>query len=154
MSFKTQAHQLMSEIGPLLDLVGVVESDDGQAWLLIVDDEDALSVELDDARGCLVIAAEVGTPGEAGRAQLYELLLAYNALWDVSGGIRMALDEPGGGVLQLLDLPAEGLDPSQLADVLARFLEIRLGWMQVVSAIGDGAAPGEVEEMVSSAIRA
>lgn len=154
MSIKTQAHQLMSEIGPLLDLVGVVESDDGQAWMLIVDDQDALSVDLDDARGRLVIAAEVGTPGETGRARLCELLLAYNAQWEISGGVRMALDEPGGRVLQLLDLAAEGLDASQLAEVLARFLEIRLGWMQVVSAIGDGAAPGEVEEMVPSAIRA
>jgi hypothetical protein len=154
MSTKTQANQLMSEIGPLLDLVGVVESDDGHAWLLIVDEDDALSVELDDARGSLVIAADVGTPGEAGQAQLYELLLAYNALWDVSGGVYMALDEPGGRVLQLLDLPAEGLDPSRLAEVLARFLEIRLGWMQVVSAIGAGAAPSEVEEMIPSAIRA
>ena len=108
MSVKDHMHRLMSEIGPLLELAAVIESDDGDGWILAIEEDDSVLVELDEAEGRIFLSAEVGLPDDEARPGLYETLLVYNAQWHASGGVRMALDAPGGEVMQILELPAAG----------------------------------------------
>ena len=141
MSVKNHVHQLMSEIGPLLELAAVIESDDGDGWILAIDEDDSVLVELDEAEGRIFLSAEVGLPDDAARPGLYETLLVYNAQWHTSGGVRMALDAPGGEVMQILELPAAGLDAARLAQVFVAFLEVLSGW-RAVAAGGPGGGDG------------
>ncbi len=141
MSVKDHMHQLMSEIGPLLELGAVIESDDGDGWILAFDEDDGALIELDEDEGRIFLSAEAGRPDNEARPQLYETLLIYNAQWSASGGVRMALDEPGGAVVQMLELPAAELDAARLSQVFAAFLEVLSGWRAIVSG-RPGAAPG------------
>ena len=131
----------MSEIGPLLELGAVIESDDGDGWVLVIDEDDGVLVELDEAEGRIFLSAEAGLPDDDARARLYETLLAYNAQWYASGGVRMALDEPGGVVVQMLELPAAELDAARLSQVFTAFLKVLSGWRAIVSG-RPSAAPG------------
>ena len=148
MSVKDHMHRLMSEIGPLLEVAAVIEADDGDGWILAIEEDDSVLVELDEAEGRLFLSAEAGLPDDEARPGLYETLLVYNAQWYASGGVRMALDEPGGEVVQMLELPAAGLEASRLAQVFVAFLEVLSGWREVVAGSpggGDGldaSAPG------------
>ena len=141
MSVKEHMHRLMSEIGPLLELAAVVESDDGDGWILAIEEDDGVLVELDEAEGRIFLSAEAGLPDDEARPGLYETLLVYNAQWHASGGVRMALDAPGGEVMQILELPAAGLDAARLAQVFVAFLEVLAGWRAVV-AVGPGGGDG------------
>ncbi len=148
MSVKEHMHRLMSEIGPLLELAAVIESDDGDGWILAIDEDDGVLVELDDEEGRIFLSAEAGVPDDEARPGLYETLLVYNAQWHASGGVRMALDEPGGAVVQMLELPAAGLDASRLAQVFVAFLQALSGWRAVVAG-----SPGGADSLDASAPR-
>ena len=131
----------MSEIGPLLELGAIIESDEGDGWVLAIDEDDGVLVELDEAEGRIFLSADAGLPDDQIRPGLYETLLVYNAQWDATGGIRMALDEPGGGVVQMLELRAAELDAAKLSQVFVAFLETLSAWRAIVSG-RPGAAPG------------
>ncbi len=151
-SVKEHMHRLMSEIGPLLELGAVIESDDGDGWILAIDEDDGVLVELDEAEGRILLSAEAGLPDDEARAQLCETLLVYNAQWSASGGVRMALDEPGGGVVQMLELSAAELDAARLSQVFVAFLETLSGWRTVV-AEGPGGGDGLDASAADSGIR-
>ena len=143
MSAKDHMHRLMSEIGPLLELAAVIEADDGDGWILAIEEDDSVLVELDETEGRIFLCADAGLPDDAARPGLYETLLVYNGQWHASGGVRMALDAPGGEVMQILELPAAGLDAARLAQVFVAFLEVLSGWRAVVA--GSAHAAGEVD---------
>ena len=125
--------QIMSEVGPLLEIDEIQEAEDGLAWLLAIEEGFAVLAELDEENERLILSAEIGAPQEAKRTRLYEMLLVYNAQWTQTGGIRMVLDEPGGQVVQMFDLAASNLEVSRLARILVNFVEIGLGWRQIVT---------------------
>jgi hypothetical protein len=143
MNDQARTHRLMTDVGPLLALEAVIEAEDGGAWLLVLEADDAISVELDDNAGRLVLSADLGAPAPEGRLQLYEMMLVYNTQWEGSGGVRMGLDQLGGRCVQMLELPLEDLDTQKLVSVLEGFLEVRLGWMQVVGDIDASSGDGE-----------
>lgn len=134
-------HQLMSEIGPL-ELGAIIESNEGDGWVLAIDEDDGVLVELDEAEERIFLSADAGLPAGDARPGLYETLLVYNAQWEASGGIRTALDEPGGGVVQMLELRAAGLDTARLTQVFVAFLETLSAWRAIVSG-RPGAASGQ-----------
>ena len=144
MSAKNLIHQVMAEIGPLLELGAVIESDDGDGWILAIDEHESVLVELDETEERILLSAGAGLPPDDARPRLYEMLLAYNREWHATGGICMALEEPGGEVVQMLELPVAGLDVARLAQVFVAFLEILTGWCTVVAAqAGAGDRSGE-----------
>jgi hypothetical protein len=55
------------------------------------------------------------------------------------------LDEPGGQVVQMFELPASDLEVSRFVGVLVKFVDIAVGWRNVVSNQGttSGAEEGE-----------
>ena len=133
MSAKSLVTQVMTEIGPLLELGAVIESDDGDGWILVVDEDNSVLVELDETEERILLSADAGLPDDDARPRLYEMLLAYNRQWHATGGIRMALEEPGGEVVQMLELPVAGLGVTRLAQVFVAFLEVLAGWRTIVA---------------------
>lgn len=135
----TQLSQLFAEIGPALDLNGVVEYGDQGTWAVVVDDETEVWGEWDPDAGYLVFTAELGNPPQADRQGLYETLLIYNHQRQRTGGVRMALADADGPVVQSLDLATDGLTLARLAEVLSGFVEVHRAWREIIKT-GPGGA--------------
>ena len=131
MSGNEEIHQLMAEIGPILDLGEVYEGAGANAWTLAGQDRTIIFVEFmsDDDR--LWLSAEVGTPPPADCLRLYSLMLQYNARWQQTGGIRLALDAPDGAIVQAYDMPAAGLDLPRLCTIIRNFRNTLDGWRRI-----------------------
>lgn len=149
----TQAiHELMVEIGPILDLQQVTEYAEDSAWLLVCDDETRIDAEYDQANERLMLTGDVAVVAEHARAKVYEALLQYNYLWTEHGGVRAALDASQGMVVLMFELQVAALDISRLSSVLLNVREVVEGWRRILASIeagGDGAdvihpAPGMV----------
>src|ERR1700742_4445483 len=69
--------QLLTELGPALDLEGVSEFDSG-TWVIVRDDETSVHAELNDAADVLVLTSELGTPDEEYRLATFEAALIAN----------------------------------------------------------------------------
>jgi len=114
---QSHLHQLMCEIGPLLDLDEVIEQTAASVWILAFADGTVIEADYDEAAGGrLLLSIELGEPDPAGAAEWHRTLLQYNYLWRQTGGVRMAL--AGTVVVQALELAVPGLALSTLADAL------------------------------------
>ena len=133
MTASEQLRSLLAEIGPVLDLAEVYEATGGRTWTLMVRDGATLFADLmpDDSR--LWLSAEVGTPPPENRIQLYTLMLVYNAQWQQTAGVRLALDRPDGAITLAYDMPVAGLDMPSLCTVIRNFCDMRDGWQRIVA---------------------
>jgi Tir chaperone protein (CesT) family len=141
MADRTHVHALMTEIGPALELAEVQEFEQENLWALVARDGVVFFIDYqpDDER--LWLSADVCVPpGE--RLALYGLMLQYNARWKDTGGVRLALDGPDGGVVQAYDMPVAGLDLHRLQTVIENFRETLDGWRKIVAASGQTDKPG------------
>lgn len=133
-------HQLMCEIGPLLDLDEVIEQPADAVWVLVFADGTVIEAEYDEAAGGrLMLSMELGTPAEAAATDLHRLLLQYNYLWRQTGGVRMAL--AGSAVVQALELAVPGLALPTLADALTGLHDNAAPWRAMLAAPADAGAP-------------
>ena len=131
-----QVRLLLKELGPALELGEIVERPDANAWGLATRDGKVFFLEFvpDDDR--LWLSADAGTPRSEARAELYALMLQYNAQWQRTGGVRLALDGPEGEVVIAYDLPASGLDLPKLCTVIRNFQDMADGWRKIVAGTG------------------
>jgi hypothetical protein len=133
-------HNVMSEIGPLLDLAEVVEFAECGPWTLAFEDGLVLEVELDDANHRVVLSMEIGDLPPDRASALSATLLQYNLLWRETGGVRFAL--AGDSVAQLLDLAVDRADLPTLAVVAKSLHANALRWQTLLSA---SAPPASVQ---------
>lgn len=128
-----QVNALMSELGPILDPLDITAYEAEGTWTLLVDEETLLVIEHDEELGRLFLSADIGAPPEAERLAVYELLLRYNAQGRETGGVRMALEEPGGMLMQICDLPLAGLDVTGLQAAIAAFARTADAWRRLIA---------------------
>jgi hypothetical protein len=88
--------------------------------------------------GRMALSAIIGTPADAERLRIYEAMLIYGLLWRDTGGVHMALAEPGGAVVQLAEIPAFDLTPGDLAMVVKNFEAKALIWVGLLEGEGRG----------------
>jgi hypothetical protein len=140
-------NQLLDELGPSTEEVVLIEQVAPQAWLLAVGEGDsAIAVRLDEALGMVTLSRELGRPQEATRERIYEALLTYNGLAALHGGVRMALREAEGPVLQEFDVPLRGLELATLRRIVQDFMLKSSAWEEII----ESAEPPELEESVSA----
>ena len=128
MSERERLQTLMSEIGPLIDGIEAIDQEDDDFWLFALGDNVVLQIQHDEEARKLVFSTELGTPPTERRLEAYEALLAFNYLWLETGGVRMAIESPGGEVTQVMDLFTLDLDISTLATVIQNFREKAIHW--------------------------
>lgn len=139
---------LMGQVGPLMDMMSVEETEDRATWILAVEETLAVLAEYDADSRKLILSAETAMVPEERRADVYELLLLFNAQWRETGGVRMVLEAPGEPVVQVVDIAGDGLDLVGLQTVLGNFIAKALAWRQLVSegAGIDGGAEGDGDD--------
>jgi hypothetical protein len=136
----SHAHDLMAQVGDMLDLPQVTEFAERQSWLLVTKDNVAVSVELDGDNGRLVLAASAGPPSRERPADL-EMLLVHNLAWRETGGLRFALDQPGGEAMLLFDVALAGLDASRLQALVGDLAAKAAVWRSYLSRSAEAAPP-------------
>ena len=134
--------QLMTEIGPRLELAEVIEFTEDESWLLAADEQSVVAVDYDAENAKLVFSAEVAEPSGSDRLALYQSLLEFNAQWPSTGGLRFGLEGPTGMVQMAFDLPIAVIDIQKLEVVVKNFLEQLDLWRSMVLEGLDG-EPGE-----------
>jgi hypothetical protein len=140
MTDQEQVARLMAEVGTLDDdIVAVVQTGD-DSWAIRFEDVD-IEVERDPHGGRLVLSAEIAVPRREDRVTVYEALLSYSMLWRETGGLRMALAEPGGAAVQLVDLNTVDVTPKLLATVAANLAERTLVWRAFLASGQQGEQP-------------
>jgi hypothetical protein len=133
MADSVRVRVLMTEIGPAMDLAEVTQLSDAGPWVLGDEDGSVTFVEHMPEEDRLWLSADIGVPRAEDRPRLYELMLLYNAQWQQTGGVRIALDAPEGRVVQAYDLPASGLDLTRLRVILGNFRLTLDGWRRIVA---------------------
>ena len=154
MADKAHVHALMTEIGPALELAEVQEFERDNLWTLVVDQGTVLFAEYDPDDARLWLSADVCAPQPGDRSKLYELMLQYNARWRQTGGVRLALDGPGGTVVQAYDMTVNGLDLSRLCTVVGNFRETLAAWREIVAAsvTGQDADAGRIDPVLMGGV--
>lgn len=131
--------RMFAELGETTPEVDeVVQPEGAPSWGVAFDGGIEVLAELDEDSGLLELSCDLGPAPEQNRLAVCETLLAYNTLRGVTGGVAMALAEPGGSFQQLASLPAAGLQLGALKAALLNFAAKGAVWRQVVAS---GATP-------------
>ncbi len=126
---------LIDELGPSTDSVVLIEQLTPETWLIALDDnESAIALRLAADTGVITLSCELGRPQEQDRYRIYEALLTYNGLAELHGGIRMALREPNGVVIQEFDAHSQQLDINLLRQVIEDFGKKASAWEAIIEA--------------------
>lgn len=128
-------HDLMVEVGDLMDLPQVSEYAAERSWHLVTR-AGSVAVDYDEPSDRVLLTAPVGTPGPAGREALYEALLVHNGQAPDLRGVRLGLEEPGGEVVLTTERLGAGLDAGQLRAVLEGLVAAVEVWRERVDRAG------------------
>ena len=116
-----QIQLLIEELGPACELVDeIYETGEGQWAIVNADLELVIGLSHEVERERIELFTEVGSPAEENRLQTYELILILNFTNDPN--TKVALDGPGGQVVQTCSLPVAGLDLEALLEALLAFI--------------------------------
>ena len=119
----TPAPELTTWIAELLPLLTAEEirQYDRQLWIIGLDADTSVELELDEARAKLVLTAPVGRPPAGAEAAYHRFLLGAAADWRETGTRRLSLDLEG-EVHQLEDVPLMDLTQETLAARVQAFV--------------------------------
>jgi len=90
-------------------------------WFVLLEDGSRIDMELDKQVPRLVLSADIGSIPRENRDVFMEQLLAYNYLWNVHGGLYLALDGVRKQIVLMLPLPLQEVTVPFLTNVLANF---------------------------------
>lgn len=127
--------QVFAELGPNAEEVATVAQEpDGKSWVIELEDETIVNVELEPEQQRLAFTVGLPKPPADRRTETYEALLTYNLLWQGSVPLRIAMDEPDGEILQVAEISAAGLDVAALKQALSSVVEAARLWRPVIAA--------------------
>ena len=139
---------LLDDITNFLPEVTDLEGDPQTGWRLRFDGGGDMKISwLEDSRK-LFLAVAIGTLQEENRLETYETLLAYNSLYEQTGGLMMSVDRHTQRVIQTFELPLEGLEAGKLVAVIEELLSRAEIWQAIVKGIDhqDDDTPSESVE--------
>jgi hypothetical protein len=153
MSSWQTVHELIAQVGPVLDLRQVTEFAEDRTWCLVFDASTGIDVDYDERGDRLVLTANVAAVAGHAQAKSFEALLRYNYLWTEHGGVRAALDGSPGNVVLMIETPASGLEISKLCNILQGFRAAVEGWRGVLASIASGRAASDTLAIADGMIR-
>lgn len=127
--------ELLEQLGPTIPgLAHITQIAEG-TWAVGFDERSAILLQLDDEGAELVFTCPAGQPAPVARETVYASLLAYNALWRETGGVRMAVAD--GEVLQIASADAARLTLERLASIVVSLAEKARVWRRYVESAGN-----------------
>jgi hypothetical protein len=138
------------DVHHVLTHLGAVERNDDR-WLVSLEDDAQLLVELDATHHAVALTADLGQPPDHARASMCELLMTYTSQMPATGGIAMAMSEPGGSFLQTCLLPLESVTASMLRNIALDFAGRAQLWREVIAKGGAAAAVPFSDAVLTSA---
>ena len=140
---------LMTQIGPLADLVLVDEDPDKTLWRILVTEELVVYAELDADRRLLVMSSEIGPAPSEGRNKLFSLVMSYHHLWRQTGGATLSIADNCLWIAQAFAVDAS--DPMRLRDDIETFAARRAGWREILEKLASAdSANDEVMSLLSA----
>jgi len=127
-----QVTSLLAQVGPILNPLEIEASEPLRTWAISMPEDLAVLVQFDEAKNCLVLASELGAPPPGDRTALYEILLQINFHWDTTGGTRMAINGPGGEIVQVYEIGTDGLEATRLSAILSSFAAGAKAWRELI----------------------
>jgi hypothetical protein len=118
MDIEAEALAILQELGPLSEAIDIVHQNAPGDWSLLVFETRRFDVTLDAAHGRLVLATSIGVPEPAIWGETASALLAYNLLWQQTGGAYFAQEGTQGAIRLLMQVPVAGLRAAALDTLL------------------------------------
>ena len=117
----------MQEVGPRDDGIDQVLQTGEETWAVRFEDVD-VEVEFNPQTQRAMFSADIGVPPEERRLPICEAVLVYSMLWRETGGLRMAMNETGGPITQMVDVDCITLTIGTAAAVLHNLRDRTLIW--------------------------
>ena len=132
MSIHERFELLVSELGPALELPRAIPDDAAGeiAYRLPVSEDDEFQLTLLEDKESLLFRLNIG---EVASAAHYRSLLAFNALHETTGGVRMGLDDQSGEIKMCFETPLEELTIDRLRDYLLNLAGVAGLWREAIA---------------------
>src|SRR5437868_12105859 len=106
MASQQSIHDLVAQIGGMLDVEAVMEFEQERAWMVAFDPGTRIDLEYEDESQRLMLTGNVAGVEQHLRAKAYEALLQYTFLWTEHGGVRAAIDPTQDVVVLMVEVSA------------------------------------------------
>ena len=130
MTFKEYVKTLTKELGSEIEIEG-----DACAFSIASKDGDTIEILLQgfDARGAILICADLGDPPPEGRERLFQILLEGNDLFGDTGGSTLSLDRRTGHIRLQRCNDMDVLARMGVSKVLIAFADTAAAWKQLMT---------------------
>jgi hypothetical protein len=135
------AAALIADVGAALGAAEIYQLED-DAWLVVFDDDFAVSVERDIDGDSLMLGTDLGLPAAGQELVAYKMLLAANAAWRETGGLRLGLDPLDDAVLLFQHVRLAELEREAAREALEGFVGAARNGREFIAALGDEQAGG------------
>ena len=129
---KAQLDTMLTEVGPLVNAIGLSHSDETPIWELEFEGEPPCYLQAGEREDHFVISGEVAPIPRQDRDALFRTMLLYNDQSAETGGARLAIDAEDGDVTLSIDLHASELSAEKLSNLIISYVELRSHWRVVV----------------------
>lgn len=122
MTDPTDLDRIIAELADALGFVSRIDRLSDGSWAVATDRGRVVMIDLMPDDGKLMLSALLGAPEARHSAAVHLALLSYNAAWQDTGGVAMAVGGGGGQVMQTFPLGLAGLDGERLAATIENFV--------------------------------
>jgi hypothetical protein len=133
MASQEEIQGLIEAVGPRVEAVQAVGQTSDTEWAVLFDDDTTVMLDLVPGQQKLVLSIDLGRPAPESRLATYETMLAYNVLWQETGGVKMGLGGTNGRLVQMFELSTASLDLDLMARVLEGFVAKALVWREQIA---------------------
>jgi hypothetical protein len=139
-------------VAPQSDHIVSIAQVDDATWALGFEDDTVVMMEWARDPGRVVLSATIGTPADGREVEVFETALSYTALWQDSGGARVAKGGAQGELILIRELHPQPESDLELLPALEHFSNVAAWWQHYVgtdpsSGIAAQASPLDVLQL-------
>jgi hypothetical protein len=116
------------QIAPQSDRIRNLEAISEEAWVLGFDDDGVVILEWARHPDRIVLSAMIGEPPAERAVEVFETALSYTALWQESGGARIAKGGADGELVLIRELHTGGHEEWELLRAVEHFSNVAAWW--------------------------
>jgi hypothetical protein len=150
-----QLAQLLADLGEQLPGIdSIAQHGSSASWAIALENDLVFELELIDDGAVVLFACDLGAPPADAQLPVYEAVLQYNMASSATGGVALALSEPGGSLVELFRLSAADATLPNLQAVLQSLAAKAELWRSIIKSGAAGQdEPDAGESLLSSGLR-